>query len=202
MDEQVRITLEAYNKHAKRYCELTFDSVSQYQLTEFVSLLPGRKILDVGCGSGRDTQYFAEDGFEAVGVDFSEQMVAEAKKRTKSDILLMDFSKLEFPDGSFDGIWACAALIHTPKRNLPQILSEFVRVLKPRGVLYISVREGDGEKMISYKKLGLEKVFFSYYRVEELNSMLRKAGFEVRKEFTELVNISTWVNIFARKRQE
>ncbi|MFH1850136.1 MAG: methyltransferase domain-containing protein [archaeon] len=199
MDE-TKITLDAYNKFAEYYSNYTYDKISQYHLTQLMSYLNGKKVLDAGCGSGRDVQYLTAEGLKVVGIDYSDQMISQAKKRfKKGNFRVMDFEKMEFPDASFNGIWCCASLIHIPKRNLPNVLKEFSRILSDDGILYVSVKDGEGERMIRYKKLNHEKALFVYFTQQEIENFLSHAGFTILHSSPEEVNSSVWINIYARK---
>ena len=80
-DEKFEQAIKTYNKIAKIYAKYTKDKLMQFQLSRFESLLKGKKILDAGSGSGRDVEYFLEDGFDVTGIDISQGQIKEAKKR-------------------------------------------------------------------------------------------------------------------------
>src|SRR3989344_3584567 len=97
-------TIETFNKIAPQYVELTFDKISQFELNEFISMVPKEaKVLDVGCGSGRDLHYLMDYKFDVVGIDLSEGIINEAKKRVpKGNFQIMDLRSIEFEDNTFD----------------------------------------------------------------------------------------------------
>jgi len=112
--------------------------VIEHLLTYFIENLKGKKILDVGCGHGRDARYLSERGFEVVGIDLSRNLLKIARRMApKAKFLLMDMRDLKFGDEEFDGIWSCASFLHIPKREALETLREFRRVLKPGGLLYL-----------------------------------------------------------------
>ena len=117
MYKDIKKTIEAYNKFAELFYARTFNKISQYHLTEFLSKLKGKKILDAGAGTGRDMIYFKEEGYNVTGIDLADEMIKVAKKKAKVTIKKMDMKKLEFKDESFNGVWCCATLLHVPKEN-------------------------------------------------------------------------------------
>ena len=172
-------TLKSYKRQIKWHSE-KFDSYDMGKyLKKFTSMLIGKKILDFGCGNGRDLKFFEENGFDATGVDYSDDLIKIARQRCKSEIIKMNFlQSLKFKDGSFDGIWASASLLHVPKENLRFVLSEIGRILKPEGVLFVSFKEGDGQGIIK-DDFGNEKRFFSFFDIDEIVQILTKNGFGV-----------------------
>ena len=154
---------------------------------------PNDLVLDVGCGPGRDMNYFLGNGRRAMGIDFSQEMINEAKKRVYAEVLHMDMRRMLFEDEMFDGIWSCASFLHIPKSESMQTLQEFRRVLKPKGLLYISVREGTGENVNDGK-------FYSNYQKDEFESLLEKSGFHVLDLYVSKDERGiNWMSTFAEK---
>ena len=141
---------------------------------------PSGRILDVGCGAGRDVRWFAARGAQVTGVDLSPAMLAQARRLTSAPLHLMDMRRLAFRDARFDGAWCCASLLHLPKQEAPRALSEIHRVLKPGGMLMVSVKEGDGEAWARGYVEGVMR-FFAYYRRPEMDAILATAGFVVHE---------------------
>ncbi|MBN1157540.1 class I SAM-dependent methyltransferase [Candidatus Woesearchaeota archaeon] len=199
LDKHFRNTVEAYNEFASFFYVQTFNKISQYHLTEFISKLKGKKVLDAGAGSGRDVAYFIEEGLDAVGIDISGEMIKTAKEKVHVEIKKMDMRKIDLGDESFDGIWCCASLIHLPKKDVPVVLKEFHRVLKKDGIVYISVKEGEGERLTESHNLNKAQVFVAFYHVIELETMLRENNFEILNSSKEDVEGTDWINVYARK---
>ena len=199
--DPVKVTVDAYNKHAGLYADYTFPLISQYQLTRFVVLLPEGKgpVLDAGSGSGRDVAYLKEEGIDAVGIDLSKELIKYAKKRVKAVFKERDIRETGFKDGMFRGVWCCATLFHLPKKEAANAIKEFNRILKDNGVLYLSLREGDKDGFVDYKKLNKEPVYMAKYLKEEAEEMLKQNGFRIDESFTENIDGKVWINIFARK---
>ena len=111
----------------------------------FLERVPsGGRILDAGCGSGRDSVHFASLGFDVTAFDASPELVAMARAHCGLDVLELQFQEMEF-NREFDGIWACASLLHLPRAEFSSVLTRFVRALVPGGVWYLSFRLGTDE---------------------------------------------------------
>src|SRR5918993_5455547 len=108
------------------------------------SFATGAKILDAGCGSGRDILAFIAGGHEVIAFDASSKMVRLASRRLGFPVIRLSFDQLEFRD-TFDGVWACASLLHVPRRRIRNALRRLALALKPGGILYASFRWGDDE---------------------------------------------------------
>lgn len=134
-----------YDTHAQHF----FDTTIGYDLSQLYDLflphLPkGAKILDAGCGSGRDSKYFIDQGYKVVAFDGSEKLTQLAKQLTGLPIQHKLLSQMNVHE-EFDGIWASASLLHIPKAELPLILKKLKNALKPKGIWYMSFRYGEGE---------------------------------------------------------
>jgi 2-polyprenyl-3-methyl-5-hydroxy-6-metoxy-1,4-benzoquinol methylase len=108
-------------------------------------IAPGGKILDAGCGSGRDSLYFIKHGYKVVSIDASEEMVRLSSKLTGQQTLLMKFEDVDFKD-EFDGIWACASLLHVPKAKIKSVMTKLAQALKENGIFFGSFKYGEGEE--------------------------------------------------------
>ena len=195
-------TLALFDKFAEQYADLTFQNILQYELNNFISLLPkNARILDVGCGSGKDVQYFIDYGFQAVGIDASENMIKEAKKKVADgDFKIMNLFSLDFPKESFDAAWVLDTVSFIDKADMPKFLSSIYDVLKSNAVIFISARQGVGETEIEYEKLGNSKINIAFFYQEEMEELLGKNGFEILNLFTQDGEEFTWINVYARKK--
>ncbi|MDO8634235.1 MAG: class I SAM-dependent methyltransferase [archaeon] len=176
---EYEITKESYNNNPAYIKKLQLFNW-QNQINEFIKGLDGKKVLDAGCGAGRDIKEFLNKGFEVTGVDYSVENIKVAKqsfpraKLFEGNILQMGF----IPGNSFDGVWACASVLHVKKADLQRALQEFRRVLKPKGRLFVSVKKGEGEKIVEDEA---GKRFFSFYKESEMKEAIERAGFKVTK---------------------
>lgn len=206
-------TIAWYDANAKTYADKTDLFVRKKVIDQFVDLLPssGADVLDAGCGVGKTTRVLAETGLKMTGLDISEGLLAEAKKRAPEiNFLKGDMRQLAFPDEKFDGIFAQASLVHLETLEDVEItLSEFKRVLKPDGVLFFSVKakRGEAETEVVSDKLSGHPRFFRYYTKEQLTSLLDKHGFTILEmdQENEMLQDPTgrpevdWIFVFARK---
>ncbi len=166
--------------------------------------MKGKKILDIGTANGRAVDYFISKGFEAIGIDNVDAFLEIAKKRVPgAKFFNMDMRKLEFPDNEFDGIWASASFLHIPKSEGKKTLEEFRRVLRPEGILYLSVIEGNEELFFEDPKYPKDTPrFFARYENDELKELIEKAGFEIIDiEYSPKVNYNrvNFITVFGRK---
>ncbi len=203
MKDMLKLAVQTYNKIAKIYSERTYPKIVQFQATKFMSLLKGKKILDVGCGSGRDVEYFLHEGYEPIGIDLSENMLKEARKRVKAKNVFkkMDFTDLKFKEETFDGVWVMAALYHIPRKSVTDVLRGFNKVLKKGGLIYIAVEEGEGQKEVKEEKYGNEPRPFTYFNEKEMHDFLYEAGFKIIGSEVNDTNDEKWIEIFARKEE-
>jgi SAM-dependent methyltransferase len=146
------MTIEYYQKYGKEFFESTID-VNMTELHErFVKYLqPHSKILDAGCGSGRDSKAFLEMGFEVEAFDASSILVGKATAITDLDVKLATFNTFN-TEHLFEGIWACASLLHVPNNELPNTIQHLAKFLLPNGYWYMSFKYGDSEREVNGRR--------------------------------------------------
>jgi SAM-dependent methyltransferase len=193
----LRATLDYYREHAGEFALRTRDIDMAALYDEFLPLVPpGGHILDAGCGVGRDSAAFLERGFQVTAFDASEAMVDMAAARIRRPVLHLSFQQLAF-DHRFDGVWACASLLHVPRRDMAQVFSKLHDALVPGGVLYASFKRGPGEEF-------REGRLFNDYDEDTLSAFVKgQEGWAVVKVWrTEDIRQHRpevqWVNILAR----
>ena len=139
-------TIDYYNKHAEEFTASTFEVDMESLYQPFLAELPeGARILDVGCGSGRDTLAFKNKGYQVDAIDYSEELVKKATRLTGIPIKLKSFYEVDDYE-AYDGIWACASLLHCERSRLAEVLEKMVQALKPNGVIYMSFKYGDSDR--------------------------------------------------------
>jgi len=138
-------TIKYYDTHADAFAQSTA-SVDFHEVQErFLAYLPsGAKILDFGCGAGRDAKYFAEKGFHVTATDGSKELCKVANQLAGVYVKQMLFSELDETE-EYDGIWACASILHLCKDELRDVLQKMIRAAKTGGYLYMSFKCGTFE---------------------------------------------------------
>ena len=136
-------TLDYYNKNALNYTESTVSADMTLLYTLFLKHLnSGAHILDLGCGSGRDSKYFIDNGYIIDAVDGSHELCKIASEFLKHPVRQLLFQELDYIE-IFDAVWACATLLHIPKDVLPEIFHKIYKALKSSGILYVSFKYGN-----------------------------------------------------------
>lgn len=169
-------TIAAYDHIAAEYTDRWHGVSLAAEIDRFAAYLnPRGLILDVGCGSGRDMVAFADRGFRTVGIDRSAGMLKIAAQNGAGSLVQADARRLPFAKNVFQGVWACASLLHVPKNDLPTALKESNRVLR-HGHIYLSLKKGDAE---TWHGNNGQMRFFAYYHPAEVELALDRTGFHV-----------------------
>jgi len=174
--EYKRCTIKAYNALARELVEEYdhhFETYARLEADHFLARLnKGGTILDLGCGVGSASRFFAEQGYTPVSTDLSEEMTKECKRRGLTTLVRSDLEALPFLYSSFDDVWAHTSLLHIPKHRLANTIEGLVKILKPGGALFIALREGEGE---GYEgRFGIER-WFAYFQADEFGSHMPSA---------------------------
>lgn len=171
------------------------------ELEDFTSLLPrNATVLDLGCGAGVPvTKFLVDSGFSVTGVDFSESMLNLATKNVpEATFMKKNMMELDFTDNSFDGLTACYSIIHVPREKHVTLFQTFHRILKPNGVLLISMGstgwEGTGEFH------GVQ-MFWSHYDPKKTLQIVADAGFEILFDKLIIAGGETHYWILAKNRK-
>ena len=187
-----------YEAHAEDFCRKTAAVLLDDIYQPFLKLLPAdAHILDAGCGSGRDSLAFMKRGFHVTAIDASPAMVRVARS-SGVEARVLAFQDMNFLV-EFDGLWACASLLHVPHSEMADVLNRFRRALHSQGVLYLSLKEGTGERVAEDGR------FFSYFTFDEFSDQLAREGsFEIieawkRAHPDSSGTVRTWLNFLARK---
>ena len=143
------ITIGHYDRVADDYWYGTRNHDVSQNYEAFLEAIEGKPpfdILDLGCGPGRDLQYFNSMGHAVIGLDGSEALVSLARLHSGCEVLQQNFLAMNLPEYRFDGVFANASLFHVPSQELPRILLEVSTTLKSRGVLFCSNPRGNNEE--------------------------------------------------------
>lgn len=192
-------TLNYYAKNTEEFIASTLEADMSETQKKFVSLLPkGAHILDLGCGSGRDSLCFLQQGFQVTAVDGSIELAKFASELIGQEVVVADFKDLELPKASFDAIWASASLLHVHSEQLPGILAKVIDFAKPGAIFYMSFTYGDyeGERTGRYYTDLNEERFADFLQKSDrfLEIIEQWVAKDVRPDKPEL-----WLNTFARK---
>ena len=183
-------TLDYYDHNAEGFAAGTLDVKFTAIQDRFLGYLaPGALILDFGCGSGRDSRYFLSKGFNVEACDGSAQMVKIAEKTAGIPVKQMLFDELSEVE-RYDGIFACASILHVPFKALPDIFRRLKRAVKRDGIIYVSFKYGDyeGERNGRY---------FTDLTEERLKALLEEADPVAPLSITDL-----WITGDARPGRE
>ena len=191
-------TLEFYNQNSGEFVSGTLVADMAVARNRFTECLPPEAlILDFGCGSGRDTKAFLDAGFRVDAIDGSAELCASASAYTGIPVKQMLFSELDACE-KYDGIWACASILHLPVKELEDVIGKLERALVPDGVLYASFKYGTFEGMRNGR-------YFTDFTEEKLKSFWEKTtalsifdmwvSHDVRSDRKE----RQWINILARR---
>ena len=133
---------EYYEINAKRYADQTFSVDMSEQYRKFLPLLREQaRILDVGSGSGRDACYFQKRGYQVTALEPSKNLCREIRKGFSGEIVCSDIQSYQ-PDQRFDGIWACASLLHLQEKEILCFFEKINSYLNENGIIYLSGKNG------------------------------------------------------------
>ncbi len=138
-------TLEYYNQCAKDYNELTLNIEFEHKREMLLKYLnPNAHILDLGCGSGRDSKAFLQKGYQVTALDGSKELCKIASENIGQEVICQLFDELE-ETNTYDGVWACASLLHLPTDELKKVIQKVEQSLKKGGYFYASFKYGEFE---------------------------------------------------------
>jgi len=196
----VRETIEAYDANAAGYGERYWNVDMTPLLSEFAATLPpdNLRVLDAGCGPGRDLTQMVQSGLDAHGLDLSGGMLQVAHRTAPGANLIQgDLRCLPFESRSFGGVWSIAAFLHLAPNDMARAVDEVARVLVKGGAAFISTAGGDGSE---WRLTSSGRRWFHYYHEEELREACVSAGLDIVRLSTDPgVVHGTWINLLARK---
>lgn len=176
-------TLDYYDINALGFFESTIrvDMESLYQ--PFLRYLSDKAfILDLGCGSGRDTLAFKNKGYQVAATDYSKELVDKACQLTGINVRFESFYELSELN-KYDGVWACASLLHCERKRLPEVLEKILKALKVNGICYMSFKYGAGDRYKDGRQ-------FTDMDESQTQSLLKK--------FDNILLLQQWITIDKR----
>ena len=191
------VTSQYYSDNSQEFFESTVIADMTPQYEHFLKYFPsGSNILDLGCGSGRDTKAFLKMGYDVEAIDGSEELCRLASDYTGITVKCMDFMELNSIE-RYDAIWACASLLHVSSAQLPIMFSKMKDALRENGIVYMSFKHGDFEGERNGR-------FFLDLTSERFHALCKAdTGFQIEEEwYSEDVrnDIDTkWYNCIVRK---
>lgn len=192
-------TIDYYNAHAEDFARTTA-SVDFHEVQDrFLSHLPtGAKILDFGCGAGRDAKYFAENGYGVVATDGSEELCKIASQSSGVTVRQMLFSELDETE-RYDGIWACASILHLRREELADVLPKMIRAAKTGGYLYMSFKYG------TFEGYRAERYFTDFTETSFAEFIARFDGVRLAEQWVSADvrpgrSEEKWLNLILQKR--
>ena len=180
-------TIEYYNENVSKFVNDTQDVVFCATQDLFLSYLnEGDSILDFGCGSGRDTKYFLSKGYKVDATDGSEEICKVASDYTGINVKCLLFNELDEID-KYDGIWACASILHLDRDDLIDVFNRIARALKDNGILYTSFKYSEFEGMRNGR-------YFTDFTIESFN--------EFQTNIPEFIIEKKWITSDVRNGRE
>lgn len=193
----VNKTLNYYNQNADSFIEGTVSVNFKKVQDKFLQMLSGKKILDFGCGSGRDTMYFLKSGFDVTATDGSEELCKYASEYTGIQVKQMLFQDLDEVD-YYDGIWACSSILHLSKNELRIVMNKMSRALKSGGIIYTSFKYGNFEGERNGR-------FFTDFTIDEFTDFVKDVKEMAIEEYWITGDVrpgrgdERWLNLILRK---
>ena len=192
-------TIDYYNKYAEEFTASTFEVDMESLYQPFLAELPeGARILDVGCGSGRDTLAFKKKGYQVDAIDYSEELVKKASRLTGIPIKLKSFYEVDDYE-AYDGIWACASLLHCERTRLKEVIGKLLSALKPNGVLYMSFKYSNADREKegrSFTDLNEQQAHELIKQIDQALLLQQWITIDKRPDRTQ-----EWLNILIKKEQ-
>lgn len=175
----IKKTIDYYDREAEGWVSKHGGSEGKSywkaEMERFHELLPSGKILEIGSGAGKDAAELIALGYDYTGTDASYGLLKIAReKNPAARFIHKSAGDLDFHEGSYDGFWTAATLLHIPKGTINQVLTTIKKQIKPGGIGFISVKQGEGEKLD--EPTGR---WFAYYNQGEFTDVLKRNGYEV-----------------------
>lgn len=188
-DDRVLASVRAYDDHVAEYTAHNADAVLDDVARFTASLSPASRILDAGCGPGRDLARFTALGHRPVGLDLNAKFLAEAGRH--APVQAGDLRNMPFGDDQFDATWACASLVHLDPADAADALKEIARVTRPGGPVHVSVKCGGPS---GWTDTAHGRRYFHVWTADEFADAARRAGLIVHDVVTGPVFVNVWAS--------
>ena len=193
-------TLDYYNKNSEEYFNSTLNVDMTNTYKPFLKLVPkDGKILDLGCGSGRDSMNFMKLGYEVIAVDGAKKLAKRASVLLGKEVIVSTFEELELKE-KFHGIWACASLLHIKREDLKIVLNNLYNNLDDKGVFYMSFKYGEKEYVDDKNR------YFNCFTDESIISFINEntkfniLDLYITEDKLGRANEVKWVNLICNKK--
>lgn len=192
------MSVKFYNENAENFFKDTVKADMSYNYNYFIKNLSEEtgEILDLGCGSGRDSKYFIELGYKVTAIDLSPVLAEKASKYIGQGVIVIDMKNIDFKD-KFIGVWSCASLLHLSYEEILETLNKIYTSLKNNGVVYASFKVGSQDYEKNDRK-------FTCFTKERFSKLLEKSDFYLEDIFeTSDVRVGRgdekWLNVILKK---
>lgn len=193
-------TLNYYNSYFDEYYDKTVGIDMSNLYDRFLRYINySGEILDLGCGSGRDSFFFSKKGYDVTAIDGSENLARKASKLLSKEVKVCKFEDLALNKEQFDGVWALASLLHVSKENIVDVINNVSHGLKDGGVFYMSFKYGD----IEY--IDCNDRYFNCYTEDSFKDVLKEVKslkiIEMYKTEDKMPNRDNlvWLNVLCMK---
>lgn len=193
-------TIDYYNENAKKYFDLTYNADMSIQYDHFLQYVKrDGKILDFGCGSGRDSLYFKNKGYDVTAIDGSKELCKIAREYTGIDVKNMKFDEFNDID-YYDGIWACGTLLHLHNSEILEVLKKLRDALKDTGYMFVALKNGKGEEQI------LDGRYYNYFELNDVENLVELIKMDIvevymSRSVSNPEETKYWNNFILKKRK-
>ena len=193
-------TIDYYNENAKKYFDLTYNADMSIQYNHFLQYVKrDGKILDFGCGSGRDSLYFKNKGYDVTAIDGSEELCKIAREYTGIDVKNMKFDEFNDID-YYDGIWACGTLLHLHNNEILDVLKKLREALKDTGYMFVALKNGKGEEQI------IDGRYYNYFELNDVENLVELIKMDIvevymSRSVSNPEETKYWNNFILKKRK-
>lgn len=185
---------DTYLRHNTEPFPELVDDLSAFRAALPETVGAAARVVDVGCGTGRDLRLLRSYGLRAIGLDLSSGMLAAGRLPGTA---LADMRALPLTAAGFDGVWCQAALLHVPRAYVPTVFAEFARVLRPRGAVHLAVSEDVGEGWETGAYESESPRWFVHHQLDGLTTLLGRHGFVVRRTARNATPVRRWLRVLA-----